>query len=61
MRSSRFIVETVGLATMAAGILMVWQPFLHELFRWGFTVTLVGIVAFMVGSHLPAGGRRKAP
>jgi hypothetical protein len=45
--------EAIALAVMAAGILMVWQPWAHALFRWGFVVTIVGIVAFMVAAHLP--------
>ena len=45
--------EGIALAVMAAGILMVWQPWFHLLFRWGFIVTIVGIIAFMVTAHLP--------
>jgi hypothetical protein len=45
--------EAVALAVMAGGILMVWQPWFHELFRWGFLVTIVGIVSFMIAAHLP--------
>ena len=45
--------EVVALLVMAAGILMVWQPWSHALYRWGFLVTIVGIVAFMVAAHVP--------
>jgi 4-hydroxybenzoate polyprenyltransferase len=44
--------EALALGTMAAGILMVCQPWLHELFRWGFLVTILGIVAFTIAAHL---------
>ena len=45
--------EALALAVMAGGILMVWQPWSHALFRWGFAVTIMGIVAFTVAAHLP--------
>ncbi|HEY8667786.1 MAG TPA: hypothetical protein VIL86_14055 [Tepidisphaeraceae bacterium] len=47
------ILERTTVAVMAAGILMVWQPWAHSLFRWGFLVTIAGIVGFMIASHLP--------
>ncbi len=46
------ITERAALALMSIGILMVWQPWLHALFRWGFLVTLAGIVLFTVASHM---------
>jgi len=45
--------EGIALAVMAAGILMVWQPWVHAMFRWGFVVTIAGIVMFMVAAHVP--------
>ena len=45
--------EAFALAIMAGGIFMVWQPWFHVLFRWGFLVTIVGIVLFMVFAHFP--------
>ena len=53
MRRHARLFEALALAVMASGILMVWQPWSHALFRWGFAVTIVGIVAFMVAAHLP--------
>ena len=60
IRRHAALFEGLALAVMAAGILMVWQPWSHALFRWGFPVTIVGIVAFMVAAHVPrdAGGAR---
>jgi hypothetical protein len=49
--------EILAIALMLVGIGMVCQPFFHGLFRWGFIVTLAGIVAFTVASHLKGGGR----
>jgi uncharacterized membrane protein HdeD (DUF308 family) len=43
--------ETAALALMLLGIVMVCQPFFHVLFRYGFLVTLAGIIAFTVASH----------
>jgi hypothetical protein len=53
MRRRARVFEAVALSVMAAGILMVWQPWSHAMFRWGFLVTIIGIVAFMVATHLP--------
>lgn len=50
MRKSRAEVLAIGL--MVLGIVMVCQPVLHALFRWGFLVTLLGIAAFTVANHL---------
>jgi hypothetical protein len=55
MRSKRLIAETITLAVMGGGILMVWQPWVHALFAWGFPVTIIGIVSFIVAAHLPEG------
>ena len=53
IRRHATLIEGVALAVMAAGVLMVWQPWFHGLFRWGFVVTIVGIVSFMVAAHVP--------
>jgi uncharacterized membrane protein HdeD (DUF308 family) len=44
--------EAAALALMLLGIVMVCQPFFQVLFRYGFLVTLAGIVAFTFASHL---------
>jgi hypothetical protein len=53
IRRHAHLFQGVALAVMAAGILMVWQPWFHVLFRWGFVVTIIGIIAFMVAAHVP--------
>ena len=60
MRRNAHKVEVIALLVMAAGILMVWQPWFHALFRWGFLVTVAGIVAFMVATHLPRDAAQEA-
>ena len=60
MRRHAHKFEAVALSVMAAGILMVWQPWSHALFRWGFLVTIVGIVSFMVAAHLPRDAAQEA-
>jgi len=47
----RNVPELLAAAVMLLGIVMVCQPLFHGLFRWGFVVTLAGIVAFTVASH----------
>jgi hypothetical protein len=55
MPGKRLIAETITLLIMGGGILMVWQPWFHWMFAWGFPVTIVGIVSFIVAAHLPEG------
>jgi hypothetical protein len=43
----------ISISLMLLGVAMVCQPFFHVLFRYGFLVTLAGIVAFTVASNLP--------
>ena len=47
------ISTAVSIVLMLVGVVMVCQPFAHLLFRYGFIVTLAGIVAFTVASNLP--------
>jgi hypothetical protein len=44
--------ELFSIALMLTGVFMVCQPFFHTLFRYGFLVTLAGIIAFTVASNL---------
>ena len=55
MKLSRTNFERIALAVMAVGILMVWQPWVHFGFRWGFLVIIFGNAAFIVAAHLPGG------
>jgi hypothetical protein len=52
--------EAIALCIMAAGVLMVWQPWFHGLFRSGFAVTIIGIIAFMAAAHLPRESAQEA-
>jgi hypothetical protein len=45
--------EMVASVAIAAGVLMLMQPFALVLFTWSFLVTLVGTVLFMIVSHFP--------
>jgi hypothetical protein len=49
----RRIAESVAIALIAAGVVMLMQPISIELYGWSFAVTLTGTVLFMVGSKLP--------
>lgn len=46
-------VEKIAMLIMVLGIVMVAQPFVHAFFQWGFLVTILGIVLFTIGGHLP--------
>jgi hypothetical protein len=45
--------EMIASVMIAAGVVMLMQPFFLGLFTWSFVVTLVGTVMFIVVSHFP--------
>ena len=45
--------EMVASILIAAGVVMLMQPFLLVLYTWSFLVILVGTVGFIVVSHFP--------
>jgi hypothetical protein len=49
----RSLMETVAVALIALGILMLVQPFSIALYGWSFTVVLVGTLMFTIVSKFP--------
>lgn len=45
--------EMLATILIAAGVVMLMQPFALILFTWSFVVTLVGTVMFIIVSHFP--------
>ncbi|MDQ0322780.1 hypothetical protein QO002_004986 [Pararhizobium capsulatum DSM 1112] len=45
--------ELVASFLIAAGVVMLMQPFAVSLFSYSFIVTLVGTVMFIIVSHFP--------
>ena len=45
--------EMAATVVIAAGVLMLLQPFYLELYTWSFVTTLAGTVSFMVVSKFP--------
>ena len=45
--------EAVATAVIAAGVLMLLQPFSLTLYTWSFVTTLAGTAMFMVVSKVP--------
>jgi hypothetical protein len=45
--------EAAATAIIAAGVVMLMQPFSITLYGWSFPTTLAGIVMFTIGSKLP--------
>ncbi|QIE54612.1 hypothetical protein G5B40_03660 [Pikeienuella piscinae] len=45
--------EMAATIIIAAGVVMMMQPFALALYTWSFIVTLVGTVMFIVVSHFP--------
>ena len=43
--------EALASVLIAAGVVMLMQPFVLCLYTWSFLVTLVGTVLFIVVSH----------
>ena len=46
---------------MIFGIVALCQPWVEVLHRYGVTITLVGLVSFMITTKLPAPKADKAP
>jgi len=45
--------EPAAQATMIAGLVFLCQPWVEVLHRYGLTVILLGLVCFMIASHIP--------
>ena len=45
--------EMLATVMIAAGVLMLLQPFFLVLYTWSFVTTLAGTVSFMVVSKFP--------
>jgi hypothetical protein len=45
--------EVAATAVIAAGVVMLMQPFSITLYGWSFAMMLAGIVTFTIGSKLP--------
>ncbi|NVO54702.1 hypothetical protein HW561_02720 [Rhodobacteraceae bacterium B1Z28] len=45
--------EMVATILIAAGVLMLMQPFVLWAFTYSFIVTLIGTVMFIIVSHFP--------
>ncbi len=46
--------ENVATALVAAGVVMLTQPFSLDLYGWSFTATLTGVVLFLIVTKFPA-------
>ena len=46
--------ETVAQWVMVLGIVALVQPWSFLLHRWGVTIILLGLVGFMIFSHVPS-------
>ena len=45
--------EAAATSIIAAGVVMLMQPFSIALYGWSFATTLAGIAIFTIGSKLP--------
>jgi hypothetical protein len=54
IRIRRTPAERAATAIIAAGVLMLLQPFSMTLYTWSFVTTLAGTVLFMIVSKLPS-------
>ncbi|MGH6921011.1 MAG: hypothetical protein ACREJ0_25295 [Geminicoccaceae bacterium] len=48
------VFEPIAMYTMIAGIVALCQPWSLLLHRYGVTITLVGLIGFLIFSHVPA-------
>ena len=53
LRFRRGAWEMLASALIAAGVVMLMQPFALALYSWSFVVTLLGTVMFIIVSHFP--------
>jgi VIT1/CCC1 family predicted Fe2+/Mn2+ transporter len=51
--SPRGIAENTATGLIAAGVIMLMQPFSLTLYSWSFAVTLAGTALFVVGGKFP--------
>jgi hypothetical protein len=47
--------ERATTAAIGAGLVMLMQPWSQDVFSWGFTVLLAGVIGFSIASKLPQG------
>ena len=45
--------EPAAQSLMIFGLVALGQPWIEILHRYGLTITIVGLIAFMVTSHIP--------
>jgi hypothetical protein len=45
--------ETIASALIAAGVIMLMQPFSMTLYGWSFVTTLMGTLLFMIAARFP--------
>ena len=45
--------EPAAQSTMIAGLVFLCQPWVEVLHRYGLTVIILGLICFMVASHIP--------
>ena len=45
--------EMLASVLIAAGVVMLMQPFALTLYSWSFVITLLGTVMFIIVSHFP--------
>jgi hypothetical protein len=45
--------EPVAQWTMIGGVIFLCQPWIEVLHRYGLTIIILGLVAFLITSHVP--------
>lgn len=53
-RTRHQIIERISIALIILGIVGMFQSLSIDLYTWGFHVLLVGTLAFIIISHIPA-------
>jgi hypothetical protein len=47
--------ERATIALIAGGLAMLMQPWSLDVYSWGFTVLLAGVIGFSIAGKLPQG------
>ena len=45
--------ETIAQWTMIGGVIFLCQPWIEVLHRYGLTIIILGLVGFLITSHVP--------
>lgn len=52
-RKMVIVAEVLGMGIMVLGVILLFQPFSIQFFKWGFPFLLIGYTVYNVFAHIP--------